>query len=80
MTAACLLASSLSKTHPSLLVSDMLARALPEGVLQPGSRVSGFLYFEGVGAGVKQVRLIAEFPNPQCGAPVARLAIPFVVG
>lgn len=60
--------------------TDMLQKALPEGVLQPGGRVTGFLYFEGVGPGTGQVRLIADFPNQQTGQRVTRLAIPFKVG
>lgn len=57
-----------------------MQKALPEGVLFPGGRVSGFLYFEGVAAGVDQVRLIADFPNQQTGTRAAHLIIPFKVG
>lgn len=64
----------------NLPTQDMLQKALPEGVLLPGGRVSGFLYFEGVASGVERVRLIADFPNHQTGSRVARLTIPFTVG
>jgi hypothetical protein len=59
---------------------DMLRKALPEGVLHPGGRVTGFLYFEGVGPDVERVRLLADFPDPDSGKRVTRLGIPFLVG
>jgi hypothetical protein len=59
---------------------DMLRKALPEGVLQPGGRVTGFLYFEGVGPEVQRVRLLADFPHAQTGKRITRLGIPFLVG
>lgn len=63
-----------------LPTTDMLRKALPEGVLQPGGEVTGFLYFEGVGPDVDRVQLRANFRNPRTGSNVTRLATPFVVG
>lgn len=57
-----------------------LARALPEGVIEPGGKVSGFVYFPGVGADVKRVRLRADLVNAQTGETLVPLALPFVVG
>jgi hypothetical protein len=64
----------------NLPTEDMLQKALPEGVLQPGGRVRGFLYFEGVGSDVERVQLRADFRNPRTGNNVTRISIPFVVG
>lgn len=47
----------------SLPTVDMLRKALPEGVLEPGGRLDGFVYFEGVGAEVDgAARMRAALP------------------
>jgi hypothetical protein len=56
---------------------DMIQRALPEGVLAPGGRVSGFIYFEQV-TDVSRVDFVArlvEVGGQQFGA----IQIPFIV-
>lgn len=58
----------------------MLRKGLPEGVLEPGGRVTGFLYFEGIGPDVDRVRLLADFPDAVTDERVTRLGIPFEVG
>lgn len=63
-----------------LPTSDMLRKGLPEGVLEPGGRVTGFLYFEGIGPDVDRVRLLADFPDAVTDERVTRLGIPFEVG
>lgn len=59
---------------------DMLARAMPEGVIEPGGEVRGFVYFPGVGGDVEPVRLRADLVNAETGEMLVPLAIPFVVG
>ena len=59
---------------------DMLRKALPEGVLEPGGRLSGFVYFEDVGPGVERVELRADFENADTGERIVRLGIPFKTG
>jgi hypothetical protein len=59
---------------------DMLRQALPEGVLEPGGEVSGFVYFERIAAGEdERFELRADFPA--LGAErVTRVDIPFTLG
>jgi hypothetical protein len=57
--------------------ADMVAMALPETVVQPGGRVTGFLYFEHAGRSVKQVDLTAQLHDAS-GAPLGVVTIPFV--
>ena len=61
----------------TLPTSDMVQRALPEGVLASGGRISGFIYFEQV-ADVSRVAFVArliEVGGQQFGA----IQIPFLV-
>jgi hypothetical protein len=57
---------------------DMLRKALPAGVLEPGGRVAGFVYFEHLPAHVGRFELHAGFAAAG-GEGVIRLKIPFVV-
>lgn len=66
-------------TKVDLPTEDMLRRALPEGVLRPGGRVQGFVYFPGVGDDIERVSLRADLMNANTGAMVTTLAIPFSV-
>ncbi|MCD6680992.1 MAG: hypothetical protein LT102_10120 [Burkholderiaceae bacterium] len=59
---------------------DMLQRAMPEGVLQPGGQVTGFVYFPGVDDDIEQVRLRVDLAAADDGKRHARLMIPFAVG
>ena len=63
-----------------LPTADMLARALPEGVVEPGGSVAGFLYFAGVGNDVARVGLRADLVNADTGQLRVSLTLPFVVG
>lgn len=63
-----------------LPTSDMLQRALPEGVLEAGGVVSGFVYFPGIGDDIEQVNVRADLMNAQTGQRLTTLAIPFRVG
>jgi hypothetical protein len=56
---------------------DMLQRALPEGVLAPGGRVSGFMYFERV-TDVSRVAFVARLVEVG-GQEFGAIQIPFVV-
>jgi hypothetical protein len=58
---------------------DMLRRALPEGVVEHGGQVSGFLYFPRVVAREQQVLFTAELAEGRDGVQVAAVRIPFVI-
>lgn len=59
---------------------EMLARVLPEGVLAPGGRVEGFLYFEKVDPGVtSRLRYRAALVNARTGERFATVSVPFLV-
>jgi len=55
--------------------ADMLALALPEGVLAPGQTATGFVYFERAPRGVSDVTLTAPLIDVN-GAPLSVLALP----
>jgi hypothetical protein len=57
----------------------MRRRVLPEGVLEPGGRVSGFLYFEKLDGDPQGVRLVTELVNARNGRRFATSRIPFRV-
>lgn len=60
-----------------LPTSDMLQRALPEGVLAPGGRISGFVYFDHV-LDVVRVAFVAHLIEVG-GRELGAIGIPFVV-
>lgn len=64
---------------PDLPTADMLNRSLPEGVLQPGGEVAGFVYFPALPQGEDRVVFHAELEEPKAGRDVAVVSIPFVV-
>lgn len=57
---------------------DMLQKALPEGVLGPGGRVTGFVYFEPV-ADVRRLVFTARLVDATTGKGLGTIEIPFVV-
>lgn len=59
---------------------DMVRNALAEGVLHPGGRASGFLYFERAEPQADRLRLLADFEDAASGWRVVRLGIPFLAG
>jgi hypothetical protein len=63
-----------------LPTQDMIARALPEGVILPGGAVSGFLYFPDLDDEVSEVTFTAELVDAKSGEHLGRLAIPFLAG
>lgn len=62
-----------------LPTQDMMDRALPEGTLEEGGTVSGFLYFQGVGDRERQVILQAQLVDAKTNEPFGALSIPFQV-
>jgi len=63
---------------PSPPSEDVLRLGLPEGVVKPGGRISGFLYFQNAGQHGQHLRLSWAAHTP-AGKPVATLSVPFNV-
>lgn len=61
-----------------LPTGDMVQKALPEGVVEPGSSVSGFLYFEDIGCAKGGVTFTASIVDARTGERVTTIRIPFV--
>jgi hypothetical protein len=57
----------------------MLQRALPEGRIEAGGSVEGFLYFEKVSPEAKHVELRMDIHNAERGRGMGTLEIPFIV-
>jgi hypothetical protein len=64
----------------ALPTPDMVQTALPERVLQPGERVTGFLFFDGVPTRVPRADFVADLVDARTAAPFGTVAIPFVMG
>jgi hypothetical protein len=62
-----------------LPTQDMVKQALPEGTLENGGTVAGFLYFQDVGERERQVLLQARLVDASTGQPFGQLTIPFEV-
>jgi len=62
-----------------LPTADMIQKALPEGVLEPGGRITGYVYFENVDGDVPQVDFTAELHDAATGRPFGVVRIPFLV-
>ncbi len=58
---------------------DMVRLALPEGTLQPGDSVTGFLYFQDVSEREGTVTLQARLVDARTGEQFGTLSIPFGV-
>lgn len=65
-------------TAEPLPTRDMLRKALPEGMLEDGGTVSGFLYFPDVRGREQGVSLTADLTDARTGEPVGTVRIPFV--
>lgn len=59
---------------------EMLARALPEGMVEPGGHVEGFLYFQDVNPGTDRVSFQVDLIDAATGTPFGQVEIPFTVG
>ena len=55
-------------------------KKLQEGVLKPGERAAGLVYFEGPRPATQRLRLLADFENAETGFCRVRLGIPFMTG
>lgn len=64
---------------PPLPTEDMLHNALPEGTLEPGGTMQGFLYFQGVTRREDAVTLQVKMVDAGTGEPFGSLGIPFQV-
>jgi hypothetical protein len=62
-----------------LPTGDMVQKALPEGVLEPGGRVTGYLYFHNVKRDVGMVEFTEELVNAKNGETFGVVRIPFEV-
>ncbi len=65
-----------------LPTGQMIAHALPEGVIMPGGMVKGFLYFQKLDtedAELKWVRFTAELTNANTGQVFGEISIPYNV-
>lgn len=62
-----------------LPTKDMVKRELPEGRLENGGTVAGFLYFQGVADRERQVILQAQLVDASTGEKFGELTIPFQV-
>ncbi|MCI0572602.1 MAG: hypothetical protein L0Y66_17755 [Myxococcaceae bacterium] len=58
---------------------DMVRRALPEGTLEDGGTMSGFLYFPDVGTHEQRVELVATLTDARRDKAFGTLRIPFRV-
>jgi hypothetical protein len=61
-----------------LPTTDMIQRALPEGVLSAGGRVSGFVYFQKLDRDAGRLTLAIDVVNAQSGSVLGTAQIPFV--
>jgi hypothetical protein len=58
---------------------DMVQQALPQGTLEPGGTISGFLYFHDVSSREGNVTLEARLVDARTGEQFGTLTIPFSV-
>lgn len=62
-----------------LPTGDMIQKALPEGVLAPGGRITGFLYFEELEGEERLVDFRFDLVDARSRRDFGTLSIPFVV-
>jgi hypothetical protein len=63
-----------------LPTGDMVQKALPEGVLEPGGRVTGFLYFEDIDVGKDdRATFVTDLVNASNGETVDAIRIPLEI-
>lgn len=63
-----------------LPTGDMVQKALPEGVLDPGGVVTGYLYFQNVDRDAGLVEFRGELVDARSGRQFGLIEIPFEVG
>ena len=63
-----------------LPTGDMVQKALPEGVLEAGGRVTGFLYFEDIDVGKDDTAtFVTDLVNASNGETVGAIRIPLEI-
>jgi hypothetical protein len=62
-----------------LPTQDMLSKGLPEGVVQNNGKISGFVYFKGVGNQESSVTFAMNLVDATNGQPIGQVTIPFAV-
>ena len=62
-----------------LPTNDMIQRALPEGAIDPGGRIAGFVYFEEIPKHTKAVTFVAALVEAGTSTEFGVVRIPFVV-
>lgn len=62
-----------------LPTEDMLRRGLPEGVVEPGGEVTGFLFFENVDPDQPRVEFRGQIVDARTGNRFGTVTIPFTV-
>jgi len=62
-----------------LPTQDMLSKALPEGAIQNDGKVSGFVYFQGVGKRESSVTFTMNLVDATNGQSFGQVTIPFAV-
>lgn len=62
-----------------LPTQDMIANAIPEGVLNPGGRLSGFVYFQKPQTSADRVELVFHAVDARNNETLGTLRIPFVI-
>lgn len=58
---------------------EMLAQAMPEGVVRPGGWIEGWVYFENVPDDVQMVTLRADIVDAMSGNEIGEIRIPYEV-
>ena len=64
----------------ALPTAEMVQRALPEGVISPGGRAEGFVYFESFHRDTKTLTLNVDIVDATSGNLLGTAQIPFVTG
>jgi len=62
-----------------LPTGDMIQKALPEGVLDPGGRITGYLYFQNVDRDAGMVEFTQDLVDAEDGKSFGTVRIPFEV-
>jgi hypothetical protein len=63
----------------NLPTSEMIELAIPEGVIEPGGSVSGFLYFQPISGDLDRVTFKADLMDGDDGQRLGALELPFDV-
>lgn len=72
-------AENYSRWAASLPSRDMLEMAVPEGVLQPNGRLSGFLYFPELARGTREISFVATLIDAANMQSFGQLSVRFAV-